>query len=312
MMTVNEFKKLNDTFTKKIVFRIGIDAGFFSEFNNMILTIHYCLANEIKFVLNSKDANFSFKKGWQDFFMPFCQEDNFALHKFFNSRLAKPNIAKKRDKVRNFFYQKYLNITGVDFLTYQILPVARKQNSNTKQKILLPGLYGDLFTNCRIITEMIWHFQPSILKEIEKIVSSITLPEQYVSFHVRRGDKSIESDFIPLENYISKAEKSTKIRSAFISTDDYSIYIELCSQFKNWTFYTLCDPSKQGYFQNEFDHKKPNWKKNELIDFFSSIDLLSKANFFFGTYTSNVGMFLALRMPKGKFIGVDYDNWSVW
>ena len=89
-LNVKDYNKLNNSFKKKLVFRIGESAGFFSEYNNMVLAMHYCLVNRIRFILNSKDANFSIHKGWEDFFKPFCKEYNYSLFQIYNLRFFKP------------------------------------------------------------------------------------------------------------------------------------------------------------------------------------------------------------------------------
>ena len=45
---------------------------------------------------------------------------------------------------------------------------------------------------------------------------------------------------------------------------------------------------------------------------FASIDILSRAEYTVGTFSTNPGMFLGMRMAKGKMIGVDYDSWMIW
>lgn len=312
MISLLDFTTFNTSQRKKIVFRIGYDAGFFSEFNNMVLTIHYCLINKIQFSLNSEGANFSYKKGWQDFFQSFCEEDNFVLHRYYNTRLAKPVAGKKRDKILLYIYNKYLQLKDIRFLTYDLLPLARAQEPLKTYTIKELGLTNSLLDNCRLLVKMIWKFEPETKAEINKIGSKINLPEQFISFHIRRGDKKKEVAPISLEEFIKAAEKATSIRDVFISTDDFSVFSSLQTEYKNWNFYTLSDENETGYFQNEFDKKNKLVKRMELLKFFSSIEIMSQGELCFGTYSSNIGMFLALKMEKGKFIGVDFDNWKIW
>lgn len=50
-LTFERYQALNRTFRKELIFHLGSDAGFYSEFNNMILAIIYCLQYHIN--LNS-------------------------------------------------------------------------------------------------------------------------------------------------------------------------------------------------------------------------------------------------------------------
>ena len=81
---------MNRTFRKELIFHLGSDAGFYSEFNNMILAIIYCLQYHIKFSMYSLDANFKYKEGWRDFFMPFCDEISDSFHHKYNMRYEDP------------------------------------------------------------------------------------------------------------------------------------------------------------------------------------------------------------------------------
>ena len=73
-LTFERYQALNRTFRKELIFHLGSDAGFYSEFNNMILAIIYCLQYHIKFSNVIFGCEFKYKEGWRDFFMPFCDE----------------------------------------------------------------------------------------------------------------------------------------------------------------------------------------------------------------------------------------------
>ena len=81
---ISKYRKLNDSFTKTMVYHIGIDAGFFAEYTYMLNAMLYWLENHIRFTLYSKDANFAFQEGWRDFFQLFCEEKNESFHHLFN------------------------------------------------------------------------------------------------------------------------------------------------------------------------------------------------------------------------------------
>ena len=42
-LTFERYQALNRTFRKELIFHLGSDAGFYSEFNNMILAIYNIL-----------------------------------------------------------------------------------------------------------------------------------------------------------------------------------------------------------------------------------------------------------------------------
>ena len=80
------YQKVNEKFESVLVFHVGESAGFFSEYNCMILVMLYCLQHKIQFKLYSRDANFGYEKGWTDFFESFCKEEDSRWHHWINMR----------------------------------------------------------------------------------------------------------------------------------------------------------------------------------------------------------------------------------
>ena len=56
MINLAEYQKLNNSFRNELIFHVGATSGFYSEFNNMVLAMIYCLQWRIKFSLYSEDA----------------------------------------------------------------------------------------------------------------------------------------------------------------------------------------------------------------------------------------------------------------
>lgn len=63
-----KYQVLNRSFKKRMIWHLGIDAGFFAEYTYMLNAMLYCLKHHIQFVLYSKDANFGCENGWGDYF----------------------------------------------------------------------------------------------------------------------------------------------------------------------------------------------------------------------------------------------------
>lgn len=56
------YRLLNNSFKKTMIYHIGIDAGFFTEYTYMLHAMLYCLQHKIQFKLYSDDANFGWEK----------------------------------------------------------------------------------------------------------------------------------------------------------------------------------------------------------------------------------------------------------
>lgn len=315
-MHITELRKkyyaLNKSYRKKLIFHLGSDAGFFSEYNNMILAILYCLVNKIQFVLYSEDANFGYKKGWSDYFSPFCDEITNDFHKkynfrdydFFQQRLSKTDRLKIR--IYKFIHRK-------DYFTQDLWLSIRKRD-HEKKIYNIPELgivNNSLRGSCQKLIYMTWQYNIDTAPIIKDRLESLKLPQEYLGFHIRRGDKHIEQDLIGISDYMNKAEAISNIRNAFILTDDYKVITETKKLYPEWSIYTLCKESETGYEHAQFKKEGKSTIKDAHLNLFASIDILSQSKYFIGTFGSNPGMFLGMKMDTQKTLSIDI-NWQIW
>ena len=246
---IKRYDEINTSYNKKCVFYVGHSAGFFSEFNLMVLSIIYCLINKIEFKLYSKTANFSNGIGWEEFFLPFCTQVYDDINKFSNTRFPNPNIEEA---------QIYLDKHSIntDYFTQDVLLKAR-HNFKTNDNIYINELEinGNIKEVFGLIAKNIFRFNDITKKEIEKLKRSLNLPEKYYGFHIRGGDKITESKLIPEIEYMNLLSNysNNNIRDIFVSTDDYSIFENLVKNYgKKYNFHTLTTYKERGYDQYTF------------------------------------------------------------
>ena len=298
------YNGINTNYNKKCVFYVGHSAGFFSEFNNMVLSIIYCLLHKIEFQLYSKTANFSNGIGWEEFFLPFCTQVYDDVNQFSNTRFKNYDI-----ELQSYFDKQSIDS---DYFTQDILPNARyKLKTNDDLYINELEINGNIKEVFGIIAKNIYRFNDTTKEEIKKLKNHINLPEKYYGFHIRRGDKITEAKLISETKYMNLISKysSKGIKDIFISTDDYSIYENLVKNYGNkYNFYTLTNDRELGYDQYTFNKFDPEIKHNSFIEFFASIDILLNSEICIGSYTSNPSVFLGAVMPNDKFIEVNNVN----
>ncbi|TLU83396.1 MAG: hypothetical protein FDX30_10215 [Chlorobium sp.] len=313
MNYVDKYKEINSSFKKTFVFNFGSEAGFFSEYNNMVLAILYCLVNKIKFVLYSDNSKFKYNKGWTDYFKSFCDEVNDGFHEKYNLRQVEPyNIMSLKGKIKKVFIDVYKYLKKYDYLTYDLWN--EFHNNNMKNNIYsIPNLFinDNLQNACSKLIKMTWRYNDDVLLFINKTKKEIKLHGDYIGFHIRTGDKYMESNILLVSEYINKSEKISNIKKAFVLCDDYNVFIDLINRHKEWSFYTLCRLSEEGYVHNDFVKLDKEIRKERLLRLFASMDILNEAKYFIGTYSSNPGMFMGMRSPE-KTYGIDYDKWLIW
>ncbi|GHT41464.1 hypothetical protein AGMMS49965_11290 [Bacteroidia bacterium] len=306
---LENYTRLNNAFKKTLVFRVGIDAGFFSEYIDMILAMLYCLDNKIKFTLYSKGANFSYEKGWTDYFLPFCEEE----HNLFHSKCNFKRYHYKKLTIRVFLRYLYAFIFHLFhkdiFLTVdKYLLFHNKQFEQKHFYIPELGIDGDLQSAIHVLIDLTWHHNASTRKNIDDLIASLHLPEHYIGFHIRSGDKIIETELFAPTNYIELAQKHfPQWEHAFVLTDNYLVIDEL-KQIEKRNFYTLCGKEERGYFHRTFQKQDKTVIRQAQERLFASVDVLSKSDIFIGTFSSGPSGYLNIRMPKGKAFSLDKIN----
>ena len=296
-----KYNKINESYNEVCIY-LGIGTGFFSEFNNLILAILYCLVNKIKFRLYLVNAKgFPNNKGFEEFFMPFCKELIYDADTEFNNIFNFPK--NEVEVLLPIMKYKY----GISYFTMDIFYNMRYNDFRNSHFIIKElGIDGDLRHAFGIIAKNIFRFNNETKKEIYKLINNLNLPKKYIGFHIRAGDKITEAELIKPEKYIESLKKHSDIKDIFISTDDYFVVEKLKNQYGNeYNIYTLTNKKELGYNQGDFEMSNKNEKYNHLIEFFASIEILLNSELCFGSYTSNPSIFLGAVLGKEKFIEVN-------
>jgi hypothetical protein len=311
-MLLSRYKILNQSFPNRFVYHIGAAEGFFSEYNNMILSMLYCLEHKIQFNLYSKDANFKYDKGWSDYFAPFCLETGNLFHSFFNRRTNSRFKNSVLGKIDLFLTKIFCAIHPSVLTTYDLWNLIRSQKLSRSFVFPELSVSGPLKSVCRELINMTWIYNAPTKAYIENLITGLDLPSHYIGLHIRGGDKYKEALIQSVDLYVQKAESLSPLRIAFVLTDDYSVYEQLIANYPSWSFYTLCGKDERGYYNDRFKRKSPKLKKARYLKLFASMDILAKSVFFIGTFSSNPGMYLGMRMDEGKAFSVDIPEWTIW
>jgi hypothetical protein len=307
-MTPDEYRQRNDSFGSTLVFHLGIEAGFFSELNNMVLAVLYCLHHSIRFVLYSDDANFKVSRGWDDYFLPFCEETRDPAHRDFIWRFPPDHLAPAdAAKVAAFKLR-----TGVEFLTHELWYHFRSAGLEAETFVLPGEAPLDLQSAAGVLIGMLWRYNAPVGATIERLRRGTDLPAEYLGLHVRAGDKGIEAKPVSLDACMEKVRAHSPLRDIFLATDDYAIFEEARRRYPEYSFVTTCKPWERGYVHQDFLRQDPRVRQWQLINFFAAIEILASAKCFFGSICSNPGMYLGMRMGKERAIFVDNERWHVW
>jgi hypothetical protein len=307
-MIIEEYQRYNTSFRKTFIYRLGGSTGFFSEYNNMILAMHYCLVNQIRFTLESSGANFSSGLGWEEFFWPFCEEKNDKWISKFNYR-KKPVYKSYYEKIGFNLYKK---LHPNYIFTYSLFETVRNVDVNKVYCVKELGLNGTLLQNCSAIHNMIWKYNSDVAIEISGLIKALGLPQRYVGIHIRQGDKTEETELYLPDAYMAKVKEFSGLKDAFVLTDDYRVIDYLRDTYKDYRFFTLCQTYEKGYSFPKLRRLPQVEQRLSYLRLWASMDIMAKADLFVGTYSANPGMNMGFRMDPATIKCVDFNEWQLW
>ncbi|WP_022823985.1 hypothetical protein [Hymenobacter norwichensis] len=312
---LNRYYALNQSFSKRLIFRLGVDSGFFSEYNNMLLALLYCLKHGIRFELYSDHTHFALRDGWNDFFVPFGAANTQRINKDYNLR---PYIIEQSKEAPLQKLVKYCYITaaykllfGVDYLT-QDLWAHHRNPSFAHTTFTIPELGFEqtpLLEATQWFIKALWNYNQPSGQAIAQLTQTVVLPAEYISLHIRAGDKFTETKMYDFSEYMVPATRFSANQTAFVMTDDYTVVEQLRKQYTDWQFHTLCLPSERGYFHKAFVKQDRQAKYQHHLQLFAAIDITAGATKFIGTYNSNPGMYMGMRIGPERCFCLDSDEW---
>ncbi len=295
---VKFYRKVNNRFKKRAIYRVGSAAGFYSEINTMLAAMLYCYAHKIQFVLYADDANFAGGNGWKEFFLPFCPQNHDKLNTVVNYRL----IDKKADK--HILERLFLKFRGkAIYLTSDIFYRAGVDCPEKNEEIVkweefgIDGYISEEFVKLRKVA---LRYNKKTFEAIKEKIRSIELPKSYYSIQLRGGDKVLEfRKPITVDHVIKKIENSgIMVDNLFVFTDDYRFVKEIKSKRPDWSIYTLTDKNESGYVNKKFQRSSWDLKRKEMIKLFAMVEICLHSRIHFGCETTCVNAYI--KYSKGE------------
>jgi hypothetical protein len=311
---------------EKIVYNFGSKQGFYSEFNNLILTWIYCQQNDIVLELFEKNSIFTSLNSWSEFFDPYFHHRTEQFHHFYNPRDYFGEVSWKQVLKNLILSQKAIFLLkhrligrklkkkyAFDYYTYELFSSAR--NRNLEHIIIeLPkeNFKGSLKSCFKHCVDRIYQFNKTTLKDINHLIKSLNIPTKYIGVHIRLGDKSTEANIFSVHEYLRKIKEVSTCKNIFLLTDDYKAIEELTKLEPTYNIYSFCETNEHGYVHSEFVSLEDSKKRLAMLRLFASMEILKKSDFFIGTYSSNPGMFLGAIMDSNKVHCLDFEEWRIW
>lgn len=322
MDLLDRYKLLNASYTKVLVYHLGIDTGFFTEYTRMIEAMLFCLEHKIQFRLYSDYANFGYTPagGWTDYFRPFCLEMHEPFHRKYNLypmpswKIIWSEVIKKKDirlaawKIKSSFRHFIGSLCAFFVYKKRVLlthNIHLYHNSSYLFDIPELGLCCDYLHAFRVLSEMVWQMNDETKQQCAKLRSSIFLPLEYVGCQVRGGDKITEVSLVSPSLYVKYIRQYTRSRDVFVLTDDYRLFLQLQSLAPDIHWYTLCSSGEKGYVNSDFTHVKEDGKRSQMLRFLTSVGILIQSSLFIGSITTAPSFYLLKVLYPSNALPID-------
>lgn len=302
-LTPREYQQFNNQFSRKLIWHFGTGNGFYSELNGLLLGVLYAAQYGYRFVLYAQDNKAGMYQGWEDVFQSFCPRYHFPL--IGRSILIGTSHNCHRNKLTNFYKLFSSDITEDDVFWY----THTNRFALAQYDIPTLGIKGDIHQAMRRLIPLVYRFNDYYHNLIDTLHTTLPLPQQYVGFHIRSGDKAQETALIPPQRYIDAATQATSIRNAFIYTDDVNIVTQLQKDNPQWNILSYADNNDTGYNIQKWATVAQDKHRRQLVKMFASVEILLQSELFVGTFSSNPGMFIGMLLDRQHIIGMDYPEW---
>lgn len=302
-----DYNEVNNSFQKTVIYRVGESQGFHSEVDSMMQVMLYCYYFKIKFVLYGDGANFASGHGWNEFFESFCEENHSKRNMHVNRR-HKINWKHPFWRLDAFIF-KILN--KADYLTQDVFFPCINDHKKINDKIKWELFDINSMSDFAHLSKLALRYNKQTKEEIETIIKSLELPEEYFSVQIRGGDKSIEYKNLMSCQDVIKGVKNQgiEIKNLFIFTDDFQFIEEMKILKPEWNIFTLTKENERGYVNAEF--QKMEWKEKRLrtIKMFAMIEICLLSKIHLGCGQSCIDSYIkSLKKDMGGYIEVFNDR----
>lgn len=310
-----EYRRINESFEKCMIFHVGFGAGLFSELDSLMEHMLFCFINHIRFEIYADDANFSKAggNGWEELFESFCPINHDRLNHVANYRPTDYQSYMRRHRLwlkgelLPYILKKR---TGADYLTQDIWCMCiNKEFKKAHLKVPFFDIDGPGALEFAKLSEIALCPRPDVRAEMDEMIQKLSLPEHFISMQVRGGDKLLEyNELIGLDAFIKRVDSMNLLHhNVFLFTDDYSNVEQLRMKRPHWHIYTLTRKEERGYFNSEFNKASWDYRRSNIVKLLAIMEICVKSDLHIGSKQSCVDSFLRSKKGKTKYCTVLND-----
>ena len=302
---------------KKIIYSLT-HRGLYSELVNLALAKVYADKYNYRLLVNSRNWNSKIDNGLSDWFIPYFEETHSILtyqEKIYNNE--KPWIGKIYYNPSAFWGYWRERLYNKIFKFFNPTALLSKESFQRMHSGDFLSQYseGELLNAVSNSFKKFYNYNALTQNSISEKKQYINIPDNYISVHIRRGDKIVtgEMEDIDLNIYADAIRKNSYIsNNIYIATDDVTVisYISKKLNDTDIKIYYNKENKLKGFDEKTYNLKSDSVRRDEVLNMLFDMDMMINSSFFIGTFSSNVGCVVAMYLGLDKCHSIDV-SWKI-
>lgn len=302
---------------KKIIYSLT-HRGLYSELVNLALAKVYADKYNYRLLVNSRNWNSKIDNGLSDWFIPYFEETHSILtyqEKIYNNE--KPWIGKIYYNPSAFWGYWRERLYNKIFKFFNPTALLSKESFQRMHSGDFLSQYseGELLNAVSNSFKKFYNYNALTQNSISEKKQYINIPDNYISIHIRRGDKIVtgEMEDINLNIYVDAIRKYSYIsNNIYIATDDVTVisYISKKLSDIDIKIYYNKENKLKGFDEKTYNLKSDSVRRDEVLNMLFDMDMMINSSFFIGTFSSNVGCVVAMYLGLDKCHSIDV-SWKI-
>ena len=302
---------------KKIIYSLT-HRGLYSELVNLALAKVYADKYNYRLLVNSRNWNSKIDNGLSDWFIPYFEETHSILtyqEKIYNNE--KPWIGKIYYNPSAFWGYWRERLYNKIFKFFNPTALLSKESFQRMHSGDFLSQYseGELLNAVSNSFKKFYKYNALTQNNISEKKQYINIPDNYISVHIRRGDKIVtgEMEDINLNIYVDAIRKYSYIsNNIYIATDDVTVisYISKKLSDIDIKIYYNKENKLKGFDEKTYNLKSDFVRRDEVLNMLFDMDMMINSSFFIGTFSSNVGCVVAMYLGLDKCHSIDV-SWKI-
>ena len=302
----------------KIIIYSLTHRGLYSELVNLALAKVYADKYNYRLLVNSRNWNSKIDNGLSDWFIPYFEETHSILtyqEKIYNNE--KPWIGKIYYNPSAFWGYWRERLYNKIFKFFNPTALLSKESFQRMHSGDFLSQYseGELLNAVSNSFKKFYKYNALTQNNISEKKQYINIPDNYISVHIRRGDKIVtgEMEDIDLNIYADAIRKYSYIsNNIYIATDDVTVisYISKKMSDIDTNIYYNKENKLKGFDEKTYNLKSDSVRRDEVLNMLFDMDMMINSSFFIGTFSSNVGCVVAMYLGLDKCHSIDV-SWKI-